>query len=214
MHVSDDELYADNEVAPPPAKKKGGNFVHFYKRPKQDKAETLKQGRPIVKMVEYVKITVPGERDEVDKPVQDRERERYPKEYAAFLANKQEELEGTLLTAWGGVPPERIEEFAYRKIKTVEQLAELTDGNLQKFGPGTLKERERARDYIKVMAGQAPVAQLRSQLEQETEKREALEAQLAALQAAFNKSQGEGGEQVEVTQASVRPKRARKEAEQ
>ncbi len=161
------------------------HYVQFYKKAKQDKAETLKEGRPICKMVDYVKIHIPGDKTTViDRPVSDVDRRQYGNQYRAFLEDKsQDEASGTLLTAWGGLTPERCAEYAIGKIRTVEQLAGASDAALQNMGPGSTAQRQRARDYVELMKGAAPVAQMRAEMEEK-------DAQIKAMQNAL-KEQGE-----------------------
>lgn len=158
--------------------KTGRNRVEFYLRPKADPVATVKEGRPMVKMVEYIRISGGDLRNLPDKPAHDGHRQKYPREYAAFLANKnQDQAAGTLLSASGVVSPERVEELKYFKIYTVEQLADVPDGAMSQMGLHTRKERERAKDYMKTAQGYAPVSQLRAELEQrekETQERERL----------------------------------------
>lgn len=146
--------------------KHGKCRAEFYLRPKPDKAATLAEGRPVFKMVEYIRISGGDLRNLPDKPAHEGHRRAYPREYAAFKAGtSQDSASGTLLSAWGGVSPERVEELRFFRIHTVEQLAEVPDGQLNQMGLHTRKERERARDYIKTAKGNAPVMQLRSELE-------------------------------------------------
>lgn len=156
------------------------HYVQFYKKAKQDKAATLEQGRPIFKMVDYIRIHTPGQKDSIiDTPVNDAHRRTYARQFEAFLADKsQDEASGTLLSAWGGVSPERVEEYAYGKIRTVEQLAGASDSALQNMGPGSTKERQRARDYVELMKGNAPLAKMRADLEARDEQITAMERQL------------------------------------
>lgn len=157
-----------------------GARAEFYSKPKQDEAKSLAEGRPVFAPVEYVRIETPGDRSNiVDRPARAEDLARFRAQYRAFKENKnQDEASGTLLSAWGDVPPERIEELAYFRIRTVEQLAALTDENLPKIGPGGMKERQRARDYIETMKGRAPVMQLRAELEKREAQQAAMERQL------------------------------------
>jgi hypothetical protein len=176
----------------------GKTYVEFYRRPIQNEEETLKQGRPVFEMQEFVKIVTPADKTNmIDRKVSDKERNMFPRVYEAFKADKsQDEASGLLLSAWGGVPPERVEEYAYHKVKTVEQLAGVSDASLQRLGPGALKDRERAKDYVEHAKGNAPLLQLRKQLEDrdnemETMKRQVKEqsemlAKLMAAQGAAN----------------------------
>jgi hypothetical protein len=164
--------------------------AEFYRTPKQDKAKTAEEGRPVFKMVEYVRISVPGDKNNlVDCPVKDEHRARFRAQYAAFVADKpQDEAVGTPLSAWAGLSPERVAEYQYMKVATVEQLAGVSDLNIQRMGAGTLAERQRARDYIEAAKSRAPM--LRAQAENA-----ALRSEMEALRNAL-KEQGDRLESV------------------
>ncbi len=157
-----------------------GARAEFYSKPKQDDAKTEAEGRPIFVPVEYVRIETPGDRSNIiERPARPEDLARFRAQYRAFKENRsQDEASGTLLSAWGDVPPERVEELAYFKVRTVEQLAALSDENLPKIGAGGSKERQRARDYIETMKGRAPVMQLRAELEKRDADNEAMKRQL------------------------------------
>ena len=164
------------------AEKKSANRVEFYHRPKPDKQASAKEGRPIVKMVEYIRFTGGDLRNMPDKPAHDGHRRQYAKQYQAFLANKhQDEASGTLLSAAGVVSPERVEELKFFKVYTVEQLANTPDNQAAQMGIHTRKERERARDYLNTAKGFAPVAQLRAEMESKDARISELERRLGML---------------------------------
>lgn len=180
----------------PPADEK---FVRFYARTKLDELATKggtvvnpdgtekrvpAAGRPIYKQVPYVEILTPGDKDNiVDRPVRGLDRHFWPNKWRAFIHGQSQESVGTPL-ALCGISPERIEELAHFKIKTVEALAQVSDGNLQTLGIGVRGERQKALDYLATMKGNAPVAALRSENEQMKSEMEALRKQMAEILAA------------------------------
>lgn len=138
--------------------------AEFYRAPKQDKAATQLEGRPIYKMVDYVRICIPGDKDVVDRPVREDDKRRFRPQYAAFTADKpQDEATGTLLSAWAGLPPERVAEYQFLKVQTVEHLANVSDTNIQRMGAGALAERQRAKDYLESTKSQAPMLRLQAE---------------------------------------------------
>jgi hypothetical protein len=173
LDAPDEETQRVLQSQPPPADAK---YVRFYRRTKENRAKSMEAGRPIYEPVEYVEILTPGDKDVVvDRPVRKIDRYQWSDKYRAFAAGKSQDTVGTPLTALMGMSPERAEELAYFKIRTVETLADVSDNNLQNLGHGALTERQRARDYVQVMKGNAPVAQLRSENEQLRQRLEALE---------------------------------------
>lgn len=182
-----------------PQEKAGNEVVRFYLRPVVDKALTLKEGRPIHVEAPYVEISNPGDRSNVvDRAVRDFDKERYPRQWLAFIANKpQDAASGTLLTAWGQLTPAVIEDLRYFKITTVEQLAGVTDGNLGAMGIGARKHRQQAQEFIEAAKSAAPLMRAQQALEEK-------EARIAALENAL-KEQGDRMERIERAAAESSP---------
>lgn len=90
--------------------------------------------------------------------------ERFPREWAAFQAGQSTE-NGTSIYAWEGMSPNDGRRFELAGIKTVEQLANVSDMNLSGLGVGAMALRERARTFLK---GDSTETQLRQQLGEQT----------------------------------------------
>jgi len=177
-------------------------------RPKQDEAATQEAGRPIFKMEEYVTIEIPADKSIiVDRPVREADRQEFSKQYGAFRADKdQDTASGTLLSATGLLPPERIEELAHFRIRTVEQLAAVSDSNIQALGLHSRTERQRCRDFLEMAKGNAPLLRLQAELEKErqdkaalTQRMEQLETALLGLQKPKAKAKAWGDEAGDMT---------------
>ena len=183
--------------------------VTFYMRPVQDKEATKEAGRPIHVDAEYVRISIPGDRTlEVDRPVREPDRQMYRRKYEAFSANKsQDEVSGTLLSAWGAISQSTVEDYRYAKVRTVEQLANLSDSTVAKLGRGVLNHRQMARDFIEAAKSNAPMLKLQSELASRDEQLAAQQAQMAAMQAAL-KEQGDMLEEL-TSGKTAQPKKAK-----
>lgn len=122
----------------------GSQNVKFYYEWVEDPAETKKHGRPIAFEREMIQVTSShGERTCV--PVNDRHRKDYKAQYEIFLELDSKPTSGSPLFEWAMMPRNTVIEFAWRGIKTVEQVAALEKSpNL-----GTLLVWvQRAADYI------------------------------------------------------------------
>ncbi len=109
-------------------------FVTFFKHPRENKAQSLEQGRPIYQEVDYVRIMVPGDKDSVVvRPARELDKQRFAKQFAAYEQGEKEYQEGMPLKAWPMVTRGQVEELKYFGIHTVEQLAELADIHVQMF---------------------------------------------------------------------------------
>jgi hypothetical protein len=148
-------------------------WVRFHMGSIEDPIATKEAGYPKFKDVPFIQIAVPGDKTTlIDRPVWDDENnpnsdtQRFPAKWAAFKNGAGTDITvGTPLTEWPAVTRAVVDELAHWKIRTVEQLAGLSDSNAQKF-MGSLALRQKARDFLEAAKGAAPVAKLRTELEE------------------------------------------------
>lgn len=153
-------------------------YVSFGLHPQLDEDESNKNARPIYKDVEFVKIVVPGDKqNQIHRPVRPQDKQRFAKAYAAFKAGTQDQLTGTPLSEWSGIGRSQMEELKHFGVRTVEQLAALSDSNAQNIGP-IMALRQRAKDYLEQAKGHAPLAQMRAELEKRDNIIETLQRQM------------------------------------
>ena len=152
-------------------------LVKFEIRPKQHRGMSEKEGRPIYKDVEYISIRAPGSPDEICRPATQRDIDRFPRHYQAFknrVGNEDVE-EGTLLSEWPMVTRSQVEEFAFMGIKTVEQLAGISDANGQNI-MGFQGLKRKAKEWLETAAKGITAAELKAELD----KRDLVIAELQA----------------------------------
>lgn len=149
-------------------------FVTFFLHPREDKEKTATEGRPMFKDEEYVRIMVPGDKDNVViRPARDLDKQRFAKQYAAFQQGEGEIHEGTPLKAWPMMTRGQVEEMKFFGVYTVEQLADLADVHVGKFmALGNLKIQAQA--FLQAAKDTAPLTQLNAAVEQK-------DAEIAAL---------------------------------
>lgn len=158
-------------------------IVRFYVGSEEDREASDKEGRPIHKPVERIRILIPGERDYVDRHAWEGDKRRFPKHYEEFKSNKDVVESGTPLSAWPGIATPQIAELAHFNVKTVEQLAAMADAAAQKF-MGINALRQRARDFLEAARGAAPLTAMRAELETRDSEIAVLKQQMAQLMAA------------------------------
>jgi len=161
-------------------KKKAANHVRFYRDAKQDRAASEKEGRPIYKDVEMVEIFAQGGNTTVKKEVTDELRERYSVQYEAWKKGQEQAVEGLPLEKWPHklMTPAMIYNLKHYRVYSVEQLADLTDGTIQKIGPGGMMLRQDAQEYLENASGIEPLREENKELKARLS---ALESQLEAL---------------------------------
>jgi hypothetical protein len=157
-------------------------YVKFYRDTLPDDVETKKQGRPIYRELDYVMIQSPGDLLKcVKRPVYPQDKVRFPNQWAAYAAGKdQEDTSGTPLAQWPGVSRAQVEELAYFKVKTVEQLASVADNVMQKF-MGLTSLRQAARDWLGRAENSKEIVQLRNQNTEQAQAIDELKATVREL---------------------------------
>jgi len=85
--------------------------------------------------------------------------EHFPLELAAYQKTGATEIraKGTPLTDIKGLGKRRASTLEKQDVKTVEQLAELSDASINSLGAGMVDLRKKARDHIADAAGIEPV---------------------------------------------------------
>ena len=118
-------------------------LVKFFIKQREDRDKSEIEGRPIYKDVEYVDIKVAGSRDGgVTRPATARDKERFPRHYAAFKQRVEVPEEGTPLAEWPVMTRSQVEELSFYNVKTVEQLISMSDQIAGKFmGINGLKQK-------------------------------------------------------------------------
>lgn len=123
----------------------------FYNDAMQNMAKSEREGRPIYEDKEMVEIRIPG-----DKlmtwigVVEDKHRQRWPEQYAAFKRGEERAASGTPLEQWPNATlnKSRVAELKAQNILSVEELANIPDNVLPKLGMGARELREQAKSYI------------------------------------------------------------------
>ena len=157
-------------------------FVKFEMHPKQNTEKTKEEGRPIFEEVPYVNIMQPGNKDSIImRPATEMDKRRFHKHWRRFEDREdQNPAEGTLLEEWPGVTRSMCEELKFFNVRTVEQLAGMSDSNTQNFmGIGFYKQK--AQDYINASDKNATVGALadaNTRIDELMEAIESLKAQL------------------------------------
>lgn len=157
-----------------------GLSVTFKMHSHFNDVRTREEGRPIFEMKEYVLIQVPGDTTNiVFRPVRETDQTRFPKQWLAFLAGK-EQVQGTPLTSVAWLSRAQCDELAYFRIQTVEQLASVTDANAQRY-MGLNELRKKAQDYLDTIKSEAPFARMQSELATRDEEISTMKGQLQTL---------------------------------
>lgn len=127
-----------------------GVFVTFYTDAVELKYESEKQGRPIFKDVPFIRKLIPGDANNViERAAKDADFKMFPRQWAEYQATqKSGEVIGTPLEEWPQITRAQVKELKYLECHTVEQLAQMSDGNVMKMGPGFRVLRDGAIKWL------------------------------------------------------------------
>lgn len=157
--------------------------VRFYTHPIRNEAKSIDAGRPIFEDTEMVEIRVRGDRNNVvQRPARDDDKARFRAVYRAFKEGLESQATGTPLKEWPIMSASMVQELAYLGFHTVEQVAEANDGVCSKVA-GLTGMKNKAKAFLELAQGTAPLEKLQSQLEQEKNRADALQAQLQDMAA-------------------------------
>ena len=123
-------------------------MVKFFYKEVQNKAASLKEGRPIFRQKEYIEIRIPGKRDaQACRPATYADIQRFPRHHDAFKKRVEAPTEGTPLSEWPVITRSLAEQLAFINVKTVEQLAAIGDAHI---GPimGGYGFRDKAKAWL------------------------------------------------------------------
>ena len=146
--------------------------VTFYKRSLEQKDESIAAGRPIFKEFDFVRICVPGDAlTEIDTYANNSHKARFPRQWAHYQnqVGSQEQIIGTPIEQWPLITRSQAEELKGIKFRTVEDVANCSDQQLQRIGmiagmsPHSF--REKAKAFLNLASDSAEVAQREAELQ-------------------------------------------------
>lgn len=156
-------------------------YVEFHMEAEHQGFKSEQEGRPIFEDKPFIKIMFPGDRTKtVYRAVTDADKERFPKQWAAFEKGQEQGHTGTPITEWPPVSKSQAMELKGLNIHTVEQLAAVTDTNLASF-LGARDLRDKAKAWIDKAKDNAVVSQLQAQNAALKADFDALKLQMAEL---------------------------------
>jgi hypothetical protein len=122
-------------------------IVRFEETPILDEEATKEQGYPKYKTIDMIFIRFAGQRDEMarqvlyeDTPTQLSDLKRFPNQWAAYKAQREQVSDGFPITEWALLNKAQALELKSRGIHTVEQLASISDANLNFMGARNLRD--------------------------------------------------------------------------
>ncbi len=152
-----------------------GVYARFYLVPKQNEAESAKEGRPVFEDKEYIELIAAGNSTNIiRRPVYESDKRQYREEYRMFKEGDNEQIVGTRLDEVPWITRSQVEELMYRKIRTLEALADVSDQDCNV--PGMLDLRRKAQAWLQKANEAKPFTAMQAEMEE-------MRKTIAALQA-------------------------------
>lgn len=168
-----------------------GVYAKFYVVPVQDKVKSAAEGRPIFRDEERIEILAAGNSTNiVRRGVREADKVRFREAYAKFKAGEEEQLDGTLLSEVPWITRSQVEELAYKKVRTLEQLATLSDSACA-GAAGLYSLKQKAAAWMKKSEEAAPFTELQRQNEDLQKQLDEIKAALAAQSAGKKSAKAE-----------------------
>ncbi len=153
-------------------------FENFYT---PDVMKSEEEGRPIFIDEVYVRIVTPGDRDNVIfRPIRPQDKQRFPRQYAAFQTDSTSVGDGTRLEEWTMMSRSMVEELKYLGFRTVEHIAEASDASCMKV-PGLREMKARALAWLDKSKKTAEVTKAQAVIDEQNSQIKALQEQIAEL---------------------------------
>lgn len=185
-----------------------GALVEFYQGSVQNKSKSASAGRPIFEDRVFVRIQTPGDtRTVIDRIATDQDRQRFARALSIFERGIQITAEGTPLEEWPQITRSQVNELKHVGVLSVEVLAEVSDANIQRLGPGYTQLRLRARQYLEASADDAQATAAAREREALEERVRLLEEENAALR---DRAEAQPKDENEKTNEAARRGRPRK----
>lgn len=164
----------------------GESYPRFYIESIQDVLASEQAGRPIFRDVEMVQILMPANRLlSPTHKVTTIDQQRWPNEYKAFRDGEELAPNGTPLEHWNALSRAQVYEFKGLHMRTVEDVAKMTDAAAQQIPFGT-RFREAAAAYLDDAAASALTSRLSAENDRMVADMTGLQRQNDELKAQMN----------------------------
>lgn len=175
-------------------------YVEFFRKPCLHPGKSQEAGRAVYEERDFVRIHVPGDKTSVCvEPMHEMNLQRFADRYAKWKAGQAEAVVGTPLSALPGMTPAKVEEYKFFKVVTVEQLAAANDNLGGKF-MGFQQDKQRAKAFLEVAAGNAPIERMNHELAQRDAEIDTLKQQMQALMSKLGGTKRSKAEVAEATE--------------
>jgi len=150
MDMVNEYVASINQQGPRP---EAGVYVEFSLKAKKTADADKDSGLPVYEDREWVQITPAGGNQVVERWVTDRDRERFRFQYEAFKKGIEPPIDGLAVENWPSATPAEIKMLRGANIRTVEDLAVISESGLRAVGFGARALQQKARQFLMAAAG-------------------------------------------------------------
>jgi hypothetical protein len=125
-------------------------FPEFFIEAVPDELASNRQGYPIYRDEERVRIHMPGNNLSIPvEKVNEEHRQRWPEHYRRFKSGQEMAHDGTPLEMWPAISSKsQVLFLKHHDIHTIEQMAHVSDYNLTALGMGARQLRDLAKAFL------------------------------------------------------------------
>ncbi len=140
-------------------------LVRFEDFAEKQNFESEQQGRPIYKTKTYIRMTKVGGKEEVAREAKEQDKQKYPMQFAAYVSGKSQAVIGTPIETFPLLETSQVATLKALSILSVEQLAAVSDNDLDKLGMGARELRSKAQGFIQAAKDCSHVTKLSAENE-------------------------------------------------
>lgn len=169
------------------------HFASFVAHQVLNEAKSQQEGRPVIEAKPYFRLERAGERDVLMREANEDDKRSYPEAWRAYEEKREQRPTGTPLSILFPAHPENVATLEYFKVYTVEQLARISDTNMQTIGLGGREWHNKAVEYLKLAEGAQGFHTLKKELDMAQATIEKMGAQITQMAAALEAKQPQLG---------------------
>lgn len=156
--------------------------VMFYTKSVLNRVKSIEANVRIHDNQVHVRIHAPGERlNIIDRPVENSDKQRFVKQWSAFLQNKTQVPEGTPIELLFPNNPALGDNLRGQGVHTIQQCAKLSASGMDSIGMGAQEYKTLAETYLENAKSGASFQEMRRQIDERDQQLKLQGRQLAQL---------------------------------
>lgn len=163
-------------------------YVRFY----QDKFlmgfKSEQAGHPVYDDMDFVEIMTPGDMNNIiQRPATERDIKQFSALYQSYKAGQEAPVEGIPLESWPRLTSATVANYKAMGVKTIENVANMSDQVCNKVAMGAMGDRTAAKAYLALAKDSALAQKQALELERQNATIDDLKRQVAELVASAEK---------------------------